>query len=99
MAFAELTHARSLSARRKDGLRTHVVDNINGAFGFVAARIYRRRGRRFDSLASGRGRSDPDSAVDYWTTRRSLTRALITFSGGPLPSQWVGSSPPLNEGD
>jgi hypothetical protein len=73
MAFAESTHARSLSVRRKDGLKNHVVDDINGAFGFVAAWIYRRHWRRLDTPASSRGFGDFDSAVDHRTTRCSMT--------------------------
>ena len=76
MAFAESTYARSLSVRRKDGIRTHVVDNINGAFGFVAARLYRRHRRRLDTPASSRGFGDLDSAVDYRTTRSSVALRL-----------------------
>ena len=74
MAFAETTHARSLSVEgRKDGLTNHVVDNINGAFGFVAARLYRRHWRRLNTPASGRCFGDFDSAVDYRTTRGRVT--------------------------
>ena len=73
MAFAELTHGKGLIVSRKDGLRTHVVDNSNGAFGFVAAGIYRRRWRRLNTPASGSGVGGFDSAVDYRTTRRRLT--------------------------
>ena len=58
---------------KKGRIKTHVVDNINGAFGFVAAWIYRRHWRRLDTPASGRGFGDFDSAVDYRTTRRYLT--------------------------
>jgi hypothetical protein len=60
-------------AFKKGRIKTHVVDNINGALGFVAAWIYRRHWRRLDTPASSRGFGDLDSAIDYRKTRGSVT--------------------------